>query len=74
MGVASAALSTAVSHVKELKSFQDRLEAKQAAGAASAQAWFDDLAAQARDQYSIFQVCNPQWIHRAKPVWSQEPA
>ncbi|KAK9862468.1 hypothetical protein WJX84_004322 [Apatococcus fuscideae] len=56
MGVASAALSTAVSHVKELKSFQDRLEAKQAAGAASAQAWFDDLAAQARDQYSIFQA------------------
>ncbi|KAK9826529.1 hypothetical protein WJX74_000524 [Apatococcus lobatus] len=54
--IAQAALSTAVLRFKDLKAFQDKLEAKQKKGAASAQAWFDDLAAQAKDQYEIFQA------------------
>lgn len=62
-GIAQAALSTAVLRIKDLKAFQDKLEVKQRAGAASAQAWFDDLAAQAKDQYEIFQVSHQNAGH-----------
>ena len=56
MTVASAAMSVARLRIKDLRAFQDKLEAKQKAGAESTQAWFDDLAAQAKDQYGILQV------------------
>ncbi len=42
--------------MKDVKSFQDKLEKRQKSGSESAQAWFDDLAAQAKDQYEIFQA------------------